>query len=56
MGTRGFRIVHFRGRYYVLYNQWDSYPEGMGQSLVDQIPQDLEEYQCELIHNVNKNC
>ncbi|SLM38110.1 F-box domain [Lasallia pustulata] len=45
MGTRGFRIIHFRGRYYILYNHWDSYPEGMGQWLVDQIPQDPDEYQ-----------
>lgn len=53
MGTRGFRIIRFRGRYYIFYNHWDSYPEGMGKSLVDQIPQDPDEYQRELIDSVN---
>ena len=45
MGTRGYFVYRFRGRYYVLYNHYDSYPSGMGQWLVDQIPQDPEAYQ-----------
>jgi len=45
MGTRGLRVIKFRGRHWILYNQYDSYPEGMGKSLVDQIPTYPEEYQ-----------
>ena len=45
MGTRGFKIIKFRGRYWIFYNHWDSYPDGLGQALVDDIPADDEEYQ-----------
>ena len=45
MGTRGYRIIKLRGRYWVFYNHWDSYPEGLGQWLVDSIPADPEQYQ-----------
>ena len=45
MGTRGYRIIKFRGRYWIFYNHWDSYPEGLGQWLVDSIPADPEQYQ-----------
>lgn len=45
MGTRGFRIIKFRGRYWIFYNHWDSYPEGLGKSLVESIPTDPEDYQ-----------
>ena len=44
MGTRGLRIVRFRGRYFLYWNQYDSYPEGLGKKLVDQVPTDLEQY------------
>lgn len=44
MGTRGLRIVRFRGRYWCFYNHWDSYYKGMGNSLVESIPVDPEEY------------
>lgn len=45
MGTRGYRIIKFRGRYWIFYNHWDSYPEGMGNSLVEGVPEDPEEFQ-----------
>ena len=45
MGTRGYRIIRFRGRYWIFYNHWDSYPEGLGEWLVDSIPADPEQYQ-----------
>ena len=45
MGTRGYKIIRFRGRYWIFYNHWDSYPEGLGQWLVDSIPADPEQYQ-----------
>ena len=38
MGTRGLRIVRHRGRYYVYWNQYDSYPEGLGKEIVSEIP------------------
>lgn len=45
MGTRGLRIVKFRGRNWIFYNHWDSYLKGMGDSLVNTIPTDPLEYQ-----------
>ena len=45
MGTRGYRIIKFRGRYWIFYNHWDSYPDALGQWLVDSIPADPEQYQ-----------
>ncbi|CAD6576770.1 MAG: hypothetical protein ASARMPRED_007875 [Alectoria sarmentosa] len=45
MGTRGFRIIKFKGRYWIFYNHWDSYPDGLGDWLVETIPEDPEEYQ-----------
>lgn len=45
MGTRGYRVIKFRGRNWIFYNHFDSYPEGLGQWLVDSIPADPEQYQ-----------
>lgn len=45
MGTRGFIVCRFRGRYYITYNHWDSYPEGLGKELITDIPTDPEEFQ-----------
>ena len=45
MGTRGLEIVRFRGRYYIQYHQYDSYYEGLGKSIVGEIPQDPGAYQ-----------
>ena len=45
MGTRGFRTIKFRGRYWIFYNHWDSHPYGLGQWLVDSIPADYGQYQ-----------
>lgn len=44
MGTRGLLFVRFHGRYYVYYNHWDSYPEGLGDAIVQEIPEDPDEY------------
>ena len=45
MGTRGFYCFRYKGLYYVIYNHWDSYPDGLGETLVNQLrnldPQDL---------------
>ncbi len=45
MGTRGLRIVRFRKRYYIFYNQYDSYPSGLGKQVVAEIPTDAVKYQ-----------
>jgi hypothetical protein len=45
MGTRGLKIVRFRGRYYIRHNQYDSYFEGLGAKIVASIPLDPVEYQ-----------
>ena len=45
MGTRGCRIIRFRGRYWIFCNHWDSYPDGLGKWLVNSIPTDPEQYQ-----------
>jgi len=44
MGTRGLRIVRYRGRFYVYYNQYDSYPEGWPTGLVKEIPKTAEAF------------
>jgi hypothetical protein len=44
MGTRGLRIIVFRGRYFIYYNHYDSYLEGLGKDLVSNIPTDPEKY------------
>lgn len=48
MGTRGYHIVRFRGRYYIRHKQYDSYYEGLGRQVVDSIPSDPEHYQGKL--------
>ena len=37
MGTRGLFGFHFRGKYYVVYNHWDSYPSGLGYIIVKEL-------------------
>lgn len=45
MGTRGYYCYRFRGRLYVYYNHFDSYPSVLGEFLIENIPTDPEEYQ-----------
>ncbi|KAK3366682.1 hypothetical protein B0T24DRAFT_659000 [Lasiosphaeria ovina] len=45
MGTRGLKMVRFRGRYYIRYQQYDSYYECLGAEIVASVPSDPEEYQ-----------
>ncbi|KAF2818718.1 hypothetical protein CC86DRAFT_413608 [Ophiobolus disseminans] len=44
MGTNGLYLFRFRSRYYVFYNHWDSYPEGLGNTLVSMLEQKRAEY------------
>jgi hypothetical protein len=37
MGTRGWFVFVFKGKYYIIYNHFDSYPSGLGASLLEQI-------------------
>ena len=37
MGTRGLFGFYYKGKYYVVYNQFDSYPSGLGVDIVEQI-------------------
>ena len=36
------------GRYYAIYNRSDSYPDGLGQDLVNGIPKDRKRYAGEI--------
>ena len=45
MGTRGLRVVRFRKRYYKFYQQYDSYPTGLGSEVAVNIPTDAAKYQ-----------
>lgn len=45
MGTRGFVVIIYRGRYYLIYNHYDSYPEGLGKSLIIQLIKLLDKYE-----------
>ena len=44
MGTRGLRVVRFRKRYYQFYQQFDSYPTGLGSEVAATIPTDAVKY------------
>ncbi|KAK1149403.1 hypothetical protein N8T08_006626 [Aspergillus melleus] len=44
MGTRGLLFVRCRGRYFVYYNHFDSYPDGLGSAIVQEIPEDPDKY------------
>ncbi|KAL4958947.1 uncharacterized protein BDV14DRAFT_206157 [Aspergillus stella-maris] len=45
MGTRGLLFVRYKGRYFVYYNHFDCYPEGLGEAIVATIPADPDKYQ-----------
>ncbi|KAJ3890816.1 hypothetical protein GG344DRAFT_77483 [Lentinula edodes] len=45
MGTRGFYVYRYKGFYYVFFNQYDSYPEGLGVQVANEIPSDPTEFE-----------
>lgn len=47
MGTRGHFSIRCRGRYFVYYNHFDSYPEGLGDAIINLIPVDPDEFRSE---------
>jgi hypothetical protein len=47
MVTRGFKVYRHKGRYYVYYNHYDSYPEGLGLELLHEIPRNVSKEEFE---------
>jgi hypothetical protein len=41
MGTRGNKVYRYKGRYYVYYNHWDSYPSVFGLEVLHEIPRNV---------------
>ena len=41
MGTRGYTVYRIKGRYYVNYNHYDAYPDGLGLRLLHEIPRNV---------------
>jgi len=41
MGTRGYKVYRHKGRYYVYYNHWDSYPSAFGLQVLHEIPRNV---------------
>lgn len=56
MGTRGYIVHRYRGRYYIRYNHFDSYYEVLGVGVVAGIPSDKEEYQSTLEGSGKRTC
>lgn len=52
MGTRGLIILILKRRIITLYNHWDSYPHGLGRSLVEQLLRLLDKYRLEKIAEI----
>ncbi|CAL1699471.1 unnamed protein product [Somion occarium] len=51
MGTRGYRVYRHKGKYFISYNHFDSYPEGLGVQLLQEIPTDPEEFELWVQHH-----
>jgi hypothetical protein len=47
MGTRGYRIYRSKGRYHILYNHLDSYPDGFGLQVLYEIPRGVSKEEFE---------
>ena len=41
MGTNGYKVYRHKGRYYVYYNHYDSYPYGFGLEVLQEIPRNV---------------
>jgi len=52
MGTRGLFGFYWKGKFYVVYNHWDSYPSGLGAKiLLEILDADLEKWK-ELLEQI----
>ena len=47
MGTRGQKVFRHKGRYYVYYNHWDSYPSVFGLGVLHGIPRNVSKKEFE---------
>ena len=47
MGTRGYTVYRHKGRYYVYYNHFDSYPDGLGLQVLHEIPRNVSKEEFE---------
>lgn len=57
MGTRGYFALRYKGHYYIIYNNYDSYFEGLGYSLIRSIKELTKEQWDEIkkkLANANK--
>ncbi|KAI1119766.1 hypothetical protein F5Y10DRAFT_291013 [Nemania abortiva] len=45
MGTRGWFVYKWQGKYYVYFNRLDSSPSGLGRNIIITIPSEPEQYQ-----------
>nr|CAG8601191.1 6474_t:CDS:1 [Entrophospora candida] len=53
MGTRGLYCFLYKGIYYIIYNNSDSYPDGLGETLLRQLlGLSLQELRERLVHNI----
>ena len=43
MGTRGIYGFFYKGKFYCFYNHWDSYPRGLGVTLLKELVKIVEE-------------
>ena len=43
MGTRGLFGFYHKGKYYMIYNHFDSYPEGLGLTLIEELKQAIKD-------------
>lgn len=43
MGTRGLYGVYYKGKYYIFYCHWDSYLDGLGVKIVEELKQAIAE-------------
>lgn len=44
MGTRGLYGFYYKGKFYVIYNHFDSYPSGLGCNIVNEIQNEMDKY------------
>jgi hypothetical protein len=54
MGTRGYYVFKYKGKYYVFYNQFDSYPDGehgLGYRIVEELKHLTVEEMREYLNN-----
>jgi hypothetical protein len=43
MGTRGLFGFYYQGKFYVIYNHFDSYPSGLGAAIVEELRRAIQE-------------